>query len=217
MECVDDRSLLIADHPHFLEIDAKRRQIFRNVADVLVLGAAGQDLAADHQECGRDNLFGSGRVGGWHDHQRVFNGQTPEVRPSDQRQVAGAFFQPPFKTYQRPRLAPWSGGSRKFSSTRAPGRPPPPVETYRADAVLTAAPPTSQHRAQRGSGEPSAIMRLAGLVRRPVLRLLERGDRIRLVPAETGRPARFQRFGRVGLYQRARMIAWDVGWVAMTS
>ena len=34
---------------HFLEIDADRRQIFRNVAYVLVLGAAGQDLATDHQ------------------------------------------------------------------------------------------------------------------------------------------------------------------------
>jgi hypothetical protein len=29
IECVDDRSLLIADHPHFLEMDADRRQIFR--------------------------------------------------------------------------------------------------------------------------------------------------------------------------------------------
>jgi thioredoxin reductase (NADPH) len=47
IECVDDRSLLVADHPHFLEIDAERRQIFRNIADVLVLGAAGQDLATD--------------------------------------------------------------------------------------------------------------------------------------------------------------------------
>src|SRR5262249_37656342 len=32
----------------------------------LVLGAAGQDLATDHQKRGRDNLLGSGRVGGWH-------------------------------------------------------------------------------------------------------------------------------------------------------
>src|SRR5262249_24605297 len=36
IECIDDRSLLIADHPHFLEIDADRRQIFRDIADVLV-------------------------------------------------------------------------------------------------------------------------------------------------------------------------------------
>src|SRR5262245_29164027 len=71
IEGVDDCSLLVADHPHFLEIDAKRRQIFGDIADVLVLGAAGQDLAADHQERGRDNLFGSGRAGGWHDHMRV--------------------------------------------------------------------------------------------------------------------------------------------------
>ena len=40
IECVDDRALLIADHPHFLEIDADRRQIFRNVADVLVPGGS---------------------------------------------------------------------------------------------------------------------------------------------------------------------------------
>ena len=30
-------------------------EIFCNIADVLVLGAAGQDLATDHQERGRDN------------------------------------------------------------------------------------------------------------------------------------------------------------------
>jgi hypothetical protein len=29
IECVDNRSLLVADHPHFLEIDAERRQILR--------------------------------------------------------------------------------------------------------------------------------------------------------------------------------------------
>ena len=61
IECVDDRS----PHrrlPHFLEIDADRLQIFRDIADVLVLGAGGQDLATDHQKRGRDNLFGSGRA-----------------------------------------------------------------------------------------------------------------------------------------------------------
>src|SRR5262245_52691546 len=47
VERVDDRSLLVADHPHFLEINAERREIFCNIADVLVLGAAGQDLATD--------------------------------------------------------------------------------------------------------------------------------------------------------------------------
>jgi hypothetical protein len=39
IECV---SLLVANHPHFLEVDADDRQIFRDIADVLVLGAAGQ-------------------------------------------------------------------------------------------------------------------------------------------------------------------------------
>jgi hypothetical protein len=48
IDCVDNRSLLIADHPHFFEIDAERRQIFRGLADVLVLGAARQDLATDY-------------------------------------------------------------------------------------------------------------------------------------------------------------------------
>ena len=71
-ECVDDRSLLVADCPHFLEINAEWGEIFRDIADVLVLGAAGQDLATDHQERGRGNLFGSGRVGGCHDHLRAF-------------------------------------------------------------------------------------------------------------------------------------------------
>jgi hypothetical protein len=61
IECVDDCSLLIADH-RFLEINANRGQIFRDIADVLVLGAAGQDLAPDQQERGRDNPCGGGRA-----------------------------------------------------------------------------------------------------------------------------------------------------------
>ena len=59
IECIDDRSLLVVDHPPLLEIDAERRQIFRDIAHVLVFGAA-----SDYQERGRDNLLGSGRVGG---------------------------------------------------------------------------------------------------------------------------------------------------------
>src|SRR5260370_35980103 len=35
IECIDDRFLLIADHPNFLEIDADRGQTFRDIADVL--------------------------------------------------------------------------------------------------------------------------------------------------------------------------------------
>jgi hypothetical protein len=65
IDCVDDRALLIADHPHFLEIDADRRQIFRNVADVLV--RPDRILLPITRERGRDSLFGSRRVGGWHD------------------------------------------------------------------------------------------------------------------------------------------------------
>src|SRR5262249_62139774 len=66
-----DRSLPIAVHWLYHAIEADRGQILRDRADVLVLGAAGQDLTTDRQERGRDNLFGSGRVDGWHDHLRV--------------------------------------------------------------------------------------------------------------------------------------------------
>jgi len=31
IECIDDRFLLIAGDPHFLEIDADSRQIFRDI------------------------------------------------------------------------------------------------------------------------------------------------------------------------------------------
>ena len=31
IECVDVRPLLVGDHPHFLEINTERRQIFRNM------------------------------------------------------------------------------------------------------------------------------------------------------------------------------------------
>jgi hypothetical protein len=61
---IDDRPLLVTDHPHFLEIDPERGQIFRDIADVLILGAAGQDSVADHHEGG--DLFRSGCVGGCH-------------------------------------------------------------------------------------------------------------------------------------------------------
>jgi hypothetical protein len=35
-------AILIAEHPHFLEIDADCRQIFCHIADILVLGEARQ-------------------------------------------------------------------------------------------------------------------------------------------------------------------------------
>src|SRR5208337_1665990 len=63
---IDDRPLLVADHPHFPEIDPERGQIFRDIADVLVLGAARQDFVANHQQGG--DLFRSGYVGGCHHH-----------------------------------------------------------------------------------------------------------------------------------------------------
>jgi Predicted 3'-5' exonuclease related to the exonuclease domain of PolB len=56
VERIDDRGLLVTDHPHFPEIDTKRGQIFGDIANVLVLGSARQDLAADHQE--RGHRFG---------------------------------------------------------------------------------------------------------------------------------------------------------------
>src|SRR5262245_20399019 len=37
-------------------------------------------FCTNHQERGRDNFFGSGRVGGWHDHLRdVLRGRTPRL------------------------------------------------------------------------------------------------------------------------------------------
>ena len=92
IECVDDCSPLIADHPHFLEIDVERRQIFRDIADVLVLDAGfwsrcgRKELAADHQERSCDNLFGTGRDGGW---------------ALITYRLASALFSVRFKTHQR--------------------------------------------------------------------------------------------------------------------
>jgi hypothetical protein len=69
IECVDNRSLLVADHPHFLEIDAHCRQIFRDIADVLILvrpdrilppitksAAVTASLEADELAVGMDHL-----------------------------------------------------------------------------------------------------------------------------------------------------------------
>ena len=60
----DDLRLLVGDDAHLLEIDADHGQVFGDVADVLVLGAAGQDLVADDEKPGRDDLvFAVGRIG----------------------------------------------------------------------------------------------------------------------------------------------------------
>jgi hypothetical protein len=85
IQCVDDRSLLVADHPDLLEVDADGGQILRDIADVLVLGAAGQDLATDYQERGRDNLFGSERGGGWHDYTWECSGRGAQAHVTPSR------------------------------------------------------------------------------------------------------------------------------------
>src|SRR5207244_13117446 len=61
-----DRRLLVADHANLLEIDPERRQVFRDIADVLILGAAGKDFIPDHQQRGGDVLLGCGRSCRWH-------------------------------------------------------------------------------------------------------------------------------------------------------
>ncbi len=74
IECIDDRFLLIADQPHFLEIDADRGQtllpITRSAAVTTSLEA--DELAVDMITCE--------------------SAQNPGVRPSDQqrRRLKGA-------------------------------------------------------------------------------------------------------------------------------
>ena len=58
----DDLVFLVGHDAHLPQVDAERGQIFGDVADVLVLGAPGQDLVADHQERGGDDLFRTRRI-----------------------------------------------------------------------------------------------------------------------------------------------------------
>ena len=58
----DDFRLFVGDDTHFLEVDADIGQIFGDVADVLILGAARQNLVANDQQGGSDNLA-FGRAG----------------------------------------------------------------------------------------------------------------------------------------------------------
>ncbi len=51
----DDLGLDVGHHPHLAKIDADRGEILGDEPDVLVLGAAGQDLVADDQKAGRDD------------------------------------------------------------------------------------------------------------------------------------------------------------------
>ena len=49
-----------------MQVDAERREIFGDVADVLVLGAPGQDFVADHEQRGGDGVIGGRRIGDAH-------------------------------------------------------------------------------------------------------------------------------------------------------
>ena len=53
----DDRLLVVGDHPHFLQVDADGGEIVGDVADILVLGAARQDLVADDEHRRGDELW----------------------------------------------------------------------------------------------------------------------------------------------------------------
>ena len=55
VERSDDLRLFVGDHAHFLEIDADAGEILGDVADVLVLGASGQNLVADDEQSGGDD------------------------------------------------------------------------------------------------------------------------------------------------------------------
>ena len=52
----DDFGVLVRHHPHFLQVDADVGQVLGDIADVLVLGAPGQDLVADHQDGGGNHV-----------------------------------------------------------------------------------------------------------------------------------------------------------------
>ncbi len=91
IECIDDRFLLIADHPHFLEIDADRGQTFRDIADVLwswvrpdrtllpITRSAAVTTSLEADELAVDMIT-------------CESAQNPGVRPSDQqrRRLKGA-------------------------------------------------------------------------------------------------------------------------------
>ena len=69
VERLDDLRLIVGDHPHFLQIDADRGEVFGDIADVLVLGPPRQNLVADHQH-------GSGDDVGLGTHDTVLLGQS---------------------------------------------------------------------------------------------------------------------------------------------
>ncbi len=52
----DDGVLVVGDDPDLFQVDADIGQVLGDIADVLVLGPARQNLVADHQDAGRDDL-----------------------------------------------------------------------------------------------------------------------------------------------------------------
>jgi hypothetical protein len=60
VERVDNGVLVVGDDAYFLQVDADGGEIIGDIADVLVLGPAGQDLVADHKHGG---CYESGRTG----------------------------------------------------------------------------------------------------------------------------------------------------------
>ena len=56
IQCGDDVGLFVGDNPHFLEVDPDIGEVFGDEADILVLGAPGQDFVADHQNARRDDF-----------------------------------------------------------------------------------------------------------------------------------------------------------------
>ena len=57
---IDDLGLLVGDDAHLLQLDADGGQMVGDVADVLVLGAAREDLVADHQQRRGDDAAAGG-------------------------------------------------------------------------------------------------------------------------------------------------------------
>lgn len=55
VQCLDNRVLVVGDDPHFLEVDAGKRQQIGEVADIFILGAAGEKFVADGEHGGGDD------------------------------------------------------------------------------------------------------------------------------------------------------------------
>src|SRR6266478_3459030 len=56
VQCRDDFGFLVGYDAYLLEVDPDIGQVFRDKADVLVLGPPGQDLVSNHQNSRRDDI-----------------------------------------------------------------------------------------------------------------------------------------------------------------